>query len=265
MHNASPGFRPAASRAQSVRPAASIRGVGLTGRRFTLIELLVVIAIIGILASLLLPALSQARDRGHQSVCRNHLKQIMLSSLMYVDDYGRFMSRPVTPTPDWSTTWSDDYEYFTGHSGWNAPANAPRFHYGLLLLPYIGNESAYVCPADRDMTNRDGSWISYHYKLQLYNSSTFHQGCTLMQIKVPDKTMFFHEQRSFHRRQFDLGNAYSLYTTSWDMSPNQAVILAAADGHVDFRTCTPASMYCYRDLHWGYSLSGNAITRGDMK
>src|SRR5688500_3378390 len=82
----------------------------LRGRAFTLIELLVVVAIIGILASLLLPALTRSKQAAQSARCKSNLRQQSLALNLHVNDSGTY---PLGTAPDHipefeSQTWSKE-------------------------------------------------------------------------------------------------------------------------------------------------------------
>ena len=87
-------------------------------QKFTLIELLVVVAIIGILASMLLPALSRARERARVVVCIGNHKQIVMAMKMYADDNEGMAVRHY---------WYTDYAGWKGTHGWS-PAGPRRLN-----------------------------------------------------------------------------------------------------------------------------------------
>jgi prepilin-type N-terminal cleavage/methylation domain-containing protein/prepilin-type processing-associated H-X9-DG protein len=121
-------------------------------RAFTLIELLVVIAIIAILAAILFPVFAQAKLAAKKAASVSNAKQLMLSSLLYVNDFDdRWVPSFVFPN-DWG--------------------NCPWYVWFDLVYPYMKNRELLADPANSQTLQRTGNYREGCRELQsLYNTS----------------------------------------------------------------------------------------------
>ncbi len=148
-------------------------------RGFTLIELLVVIAIIAILAAMLLPALSQAREKARSVSCLNNTRQFGLALHLYMADHD---------------------EWGISHINSAYKTSPPGMKYWTkTIYPYVNSLDVYVCPSRSDETFDGGdrdSTVGYAINY-LCNAQYFPH--RFGQVKRPSETALLVDGGSFYQ------------------------------------------------------------------
>jgi prepilin-type N-terminal cleavage/methylation domain-containing protein/prepilin-type processing-associated H-X9-DG protein len=224
---------------------------------FTLIELLVVIAIIGILAALLLPALSVAKSRAQSTACMNNLTQLELCLQLYVTDNNDYF------VPNNSVVVINDSGANVSGLSWLPDVDAdteidPSNIINGLLFQYNRSLPIYHCPADHSTLKTPGGQPLPQLRWRSYNMSQSVNGdpeadpeyypyipawtkYTAVRQPTLSKLFVFIDENADTIEDAEFGNPpvgspYFTQNVWWDMPSDrhiQGANLSFADGHVE--------------------------------
>ncbi len=217
-------------------------------RAFTLIELLVVIAIIAILAAMLLPALSKAKQKAWSSNCLSNLKQVGLGLRMFADD-------------------SEDRFPMSGESiRWNyLDPNAATNGWMQQIFPYVQSTNAFHCPGNAQLPPSHQSPFNYFNGVRAaYVAASFQRAAVnsrqiqfaaayVLSGDTIDNAQFFlrdDDDKDDYSQNCVGGKINGSPSVDWQ-AHNQGQNLLFSDGHTQwFRAYKPNEMtFRYDSMH----------------
>ena len=196
-------------------------------RSFTLIELLVVIAIIAILASMLLPALQQARERGRSAKCLNNIKQQGVAVSFYVDGFKGFLPSPTGQYPRFQTTQSPGKTLSTSPWCWSMVewAGLPVVNHQYTFKWRSKPGNVMQCPSDADSPKQtdSGNWsdggpghvksyIGNEYSSDSWISNRYMKH--VIKIRKPSQYIFSYDARNWSLNSSFSGNTWPFLSTA---------------------------------------------------
>jgi len=175
------------------KPAPEVGGQNASG--FTLVELLVVIAITGILAAIVLPALSKSRERARAIFCLSNTRQLELAWLLYADDHANFLPYNYGMK---GTSFRTNLNWVNNVMDWNLSSDNTNLATltQAALGPFVSASTAvYRCPSDQVLSPAQiaAEWTgrirSYSMNALVGNAGEF--SASGVNINDPDYKQFF--------------------------------------------------------------------------